>query len=435
MKRFCRKLLPVLVLVALTGPPQTTWAQNEAGDGQPPIAGKAKHQHGGLDSILNDVMAAYERTIVSMSKREGATTQTEAQDAAGRVAANRAPMSKGAAVAVTLRIEDVSRIEAVTRFLSDNGGDPRNVGEDYIEAYVPVALLVAASKQPGVFRVQAIIPPQPKRGPITSEGVGVHGAALWHAAGFTGKGVKVGVIDLGFSGFSQLMGTELPGSVRVRCYIEMGEYTTSLEQCEANGEPHGTAVAEALVDIAPNVQIYIALVQTNGDLRNAVDWMASEGVQVINYSVGDPWDGPGDGTSPSSDSPLRTVDVAVENGIVWANAAGNEGLSAWFGPFRDADGDSYHDFAYWPSGNPMECIPLAAVPEGTDFSVQLRWQGRWRTDDLLADLDLFLHEKRSGLHNPVVAASGEFQNYVNSEYRGTKEPNEYLVHPIVAGFG
>ena len=72
MKRFCLKLLPVLVLVALTGPPQTTWAQNEAGDGQPPIAGKAKHQHGGLDSILNDVMAAYERTIVSMSKREGA---------------------------------------------------------------------------------------------------------------------------------------------------------------------------------------------------------------------------------------------------------------------------------------------------------------------------------------------------------------------------
>ena len=40
------------------------------------------------------------------------------------------------------------------QFLQDNGGDPRNVGEDYIEAYVPVTLLGAVSEQPGVIRVR-----------------------------------------------------------------------------------------------------------------------------------------------------------------------------------------------------------------------------------------------------------------------------------------
>ena len=34
------------------------------------------------------------------------------------------------------------------------------MGEDYIEAYVPVTLLGELSHQPGVLRVREIIPPQ-----------------------------------------------------------------------------------------------------------------------------------------------------------------------------------------------------------------------------------------------------------------------------------
>ena len=48
-------------------------------------------------------------------------------------------------------------------FLGENGGDPRNVGEDYIEAYVPVTLLGTASEQPDVLRVREIILPNPDR--------------------------------------------------------------------------------------------------------------------------------------------------------------------------------------------------------------------------------------------------------------------------------
>ena len=76
-----------------------------------------------------------------------------------REAASQSPISSGGSVAVTVHLS--GNIDDVVQFLEDNGGDPRNVGEDYIEAYVPVSLLGQLSEQPGVTRVEEIIPPQP----------------------------------------------------------------------------------------------------------------------------------------------------------------------------------------------------------------------------------------------------------------------------------
>ena len=86
-------------------------------------------------------------------------------------------------------------VDDVVTYLEDNGGDPRNVGEDYIEAYVPVTLLGLLSEQPGVIRVREIVPPEDAYGPITSQGVQAHGSAVWNQAGYSGQGIKVGVID------------------------------------------------------------------------------------------------------------------------------------------------------------------------------------------------------------------------------------------------
>jgi hypothetical protein len=68
-------------------------------------------------------------------------------------------VSQEESVAVTIYLS--GNVDEVVSFLEDNGGSPRNVGEDYIEAYVPVTLLGQTSEQPGVIRVREIIPPQP----------------------------------------------------------------------------------------------------------------------------------------------------------------------------------------------------------------------------------------------------------------------------------
>ena len=58
--------------------------------------------------------------------------------------------------------------------------------------------------------------------------------------------------------------------------------------------------------------------------------MTDQGVDVINHSMGWFFDGPGDGTSPYSVSPLKAVDLAVNRGIVWVNSAGNDARTTWF---------------------------------------------------------------------------------------------------------
>ena len=85
-------------------------------------------------------------------------TRVEEGKSSAREAAKDAPVSQEESVAVTIYLS--GNVDEVVRFLEDNGGSPRNVGKDYIEAYVPVTLLGPVSERPGVIRVREIIPPQ-----------------------------------------------------------------------------------------------------------------------------------------------------------------------------------------------------------------------------------------------------------------------------------
>ncbi len=361
------------------------------GDGDGPegfsVPEKQEQQYPNLGSHLNQLVASVEQGQLSAKQ-----------------AAADSPIHSGGSVAVTIHLS--GNVDDVVQFLEDNSGDPRNIGEDYIEAYVPVTLLGRLSQQPGVTRVWEIVPPEPAYGNVTSQAVSLHQANSWQDADFRGQGVKVGVIDLGFTGYSDLAGVELPANVVVRCYTGVGKYSSNLADCEAadeeppastpdqcydyvadnlaGGEPHGTAVAEAVIDIAPDATLYIANPYSRGDLQETAAWMAEEGVTVINYSVG--WihyGSRGDGTSPFSDSPLNTVDRAVANGITWVNAAGNSAGDTWLGSYSDNDGDGLISF----NNSTAEINPID-LRECRRYTFQLRWADSW--DNAATDLDIFL---------------------------------------------
>ena len=88
-------------------------------------------------------------------------------ETSAKEAAEDTPVHQEASVAVTIYLS--GNVDDVVKFLGDNGGSPRNVGEDYIEAYVPVSLLGQVSEQPGVIRVREIVPPEPAQSgrPVT----------------------------------------------------------------------------------------------------------------------------------------------------------------------------------------------------------------------------------------------------------------------------
>ena len=391
----------LLLTLSITLAVNTPGAAADGDDEQFSIPEKADLKYPNLGSMLNQMAARVEE--------EGAM----AEDAAGD-----APVHRAESVAVTICLS--GNVDGVVTFLEDHGGDPRNVGEDYIEAYVPVSLLGPTSEQPGVIRVREIIPPQPAYGDFTSQGVQAHLSAAWNQAGYSGQGIKVGIIDLGFKDLTSLMGTELPAMVQGRCYTDIGVFAQDLADCEAVGEVtvgipeclddaqrravrsaiHGTIVAESVIDIAPEVSLYIANPQSWGDLQDTTEWMASQDVSVINHSVGWILHGPGDGTSPHSASPLRTVDRAVASDIIWVNAAGNSVQETWFGGYSDPDGDG--SIGFGGQNDEVIDIPVRACRRST---VQLRWEDNW--DGASTDLDLYLYNKRT---REIVFSSAEEQS-------------------------
>ena len=397
------RLLAVTALITLTMflAVDTPAAYGNSDDDQLPVPEKAELKYPNLGSRLDQMVAGVE---------DGETSAREAaQDAAVHA------VHKEESVAVTIYLS--GNVDGVVTFLEENGGDPRNVGEDYIEAYVPVTLLGPVSERPGVLRVREIVPPRPDFGPITSQGVQAHLSQAWNQAGYSGQGVKVGIID-DFKGLTSLMGTELPARVQGRCYTDIGVFTQNLADCETVGEVtvsfpecldyaqrsaargaiHGTAVAESVIDIAPEVSLYVANPKSRADLQAAVDWMVSEGVSVINYSSGWTFDGPGDGTSPLSVSPLNTVDRAVSGGAVWVNSAGNNAQETWFGGYSNPDGDIYIEFG--GRGDEVNNMPLR---ECRRYRVQLRWEDNW--DGASTDLDLYLYDKDA--QQFVLSSDGE----------------------------
>ena len=291
-----------------------------------PFVGKINPpQYPGMDSGLNRLIAKVEG---------GQFTAT--------VAAAESPLSLEESVAVTLQIAD-DQVGNVRDFLSANGASVRNIGIDYIDAYVPVSLLPQASQQEGVISISSIVPAQLAQTTVVDGAVTAHGALAWHSAGYRGQNIKIGIIDTGFESIRRLGTNELPSSVRQRCYTSVGIFTANLADCESGGD-HGTASTESAFDIAPDADYYISNPISQGDLQQSVRWMISQGVDVINYSVSNLWEGPGDGMTPFSWGTLRSVDIAIRSGASWTNAAGNGARETWYGRFTDLDGDGLHNF-------------------------------------------------------------------------------------------
>jgi hypothetical protein len=316
-------------------------------------------------------------------------------------AAQSIPTASRGAIPVSIRFDDPAGV--IEASLGQLGISVANKADGVIEAYVPVSLLTQVAALNPVTKVNAIVPPLAK---VTSQGVNPHRANTWQVGGQTGSGVKVGIIDVGFQGLLSLLGTELPAFVTARCYTGVGSFSSSPSDCETL-TVHGTAVAETIMDIAPGVQLYLANPLSPLDLRDTVQWMTSQGVKVINHSVAWTWDGPGDGTSPFSDAPLFSVDLAVSGGAMWANAAGNEAQATWTNVFTDADGDGLLEFDSSP-----QCIAAGgcetnavSLQLGQPFIAQLRWEDSW--DAAARDLDLYLLQFNASSGALTIVAGSE----------------------------
>ncbi len=366
----------ILQPASLTAPPITpapTFPPLPAIDVTPPpsLADLAE-QYPKLAPILTDP------ELGSVYKEFLVVYEEEGEAAALELAHQRGLLTAEGDVRVTLVLDTEDNGPLVVQ-LEAAGVTVASAYRDRVNVAVPLRLIEAQlqADEPGAIfarlteleHVIAVRLPErraPDGSAIEGEGVSIIGADVWHQAGFTGAGLRIGILDLGFAGYHDLLGVELPDEVTIATFGWHDE------------EEHGAACAEIVHEIAPDAELFLAWYDgSDAAMGEAVDWLAAQGVGIISHSAGG-LVGPRDGSGWDA----QLVDDLAAQGILWVNSAGNQAKAHYRGIFTDEDGDGFHEFA---PGEEM----LALYDPGC-VEVALSWEDDW--EQAAQDYELFLYD-------------------------------------------
>ena len=245
-----------------------------------------------------------------------------------------------------------------------------------------------------------------------SDALALHDIDKWHEAGFTGAGVKVGIIDFGFQDLpSHPLSDDIDGHFCFKARTLLGTPIQEHEHvhddialCQEQGSiftppGHGTLNVEALHLFAPDAEVYITNPTEPFQVAEAIDWLIEQDVDVIIRSLGWSWEGAGDGKAFDglSEHPFyknRVVDIysqlakASDAGIVWSQGMVTAAHITWAGAFNDPDDDGWHNF----SGSD-ECndVGLEGLPRV--FYPWLKWDDEVGNASAIRDLNFYLLAK------------------------------------------
>jgi subtilisin family serine protease len=314
-------------------------------------------------------------------------------------------------------------LDQALQAVREAGGEVAGVGQGdtLIQGWLAPGALEAVAGSPDVYfirrPIRAFELERPAVGNSTTQGLAAINGPAWHAAGHKGRGVKIAVVDGGFSGYPGLLGRDLPAQVTVKNFVDREN------DGQANGTTeHGAACAEVIHDLAPEAKMYLVKIATDLDLEEAVDWLIDQRVDIISTSLGFYNATPGDGTGYLADLGRR----ARQAGILWITAAGNDGESHWGGTYYNADADPYHEF---PGGNDVNCFSLDGATCASLFlgevNILVRWSD-WANVNQNFDVHLV---RQSGSQWVTVASSRDPQNGGPGQ-----TPTEWVAAGLVFGF-
>ncbi|MCE5238614.1 S8 family serine peptidase [bacterium] len=297
-------------------------------------------------------------------------------------------------VDIMFRSEAAAAATGLSRF----GITPHSRHGRCVEAMVPVDQLAAIASLAQVAQVrptQRVFPMQ-GYGAADSEGVQLTNATAFHLAGIYGNGAKVAIIDTGFNSLST---TEVP----VDTTTDLVDLRLGTTGAALGSGSHGAAVAEIVADMAEECDMTLILVDTVESVVDAAQYVAAQGFDVANMSLGIAT-GPFDGTHEVS----QAVNDANAAGVLWVNSAGNWAQRHWQGSWTDTNSDTYLEFS--GTKDTMSFALNAGV-----FDVYLSWYENAGTQTS-NDYDLVLLDSSGA----IIARSAVTQN-------GDDVPEEELV--------
>lgn len=259
---------------------------------------------------------------------------------------------------VLVAVHFKSAMAAAANRLAGHGARVRFRNEERVEAFVPANRLLEIASLPEVAMVRppSMVVPAQAFGAHQTEALQVVGATAFHRAGYTGRGIRVAVID---TGFGQLSGAEVPATAETISFRADGTMGTS---------DHGTQVAEIIADFAPSADFTLIAVDTDQALITAADYVANQGFDVVNASVGLPIP-PYDGTAAVA----RAINRARDAGVFWVNAAGNNAKSHWQGTWQDRDRDGLLEFGAGDESIEVRLGPWGSYLGSGLYEFHLSW--------------------------------------------------------------
>jgi subtilase family protein/FHA domain-containing protein len=359
----------------------------------PPIESLAR-QYPSLEAALNDPRLA------SVVQEFLAAYQKGGVEGARAFARERGLLTARDELAFTVLFEggDTAPFEAE---LKELGGRITGRGDNQLDVAVPWATLEKKASEGQSFEqvlgrlsrvtnVRGVLPLERasrpdqgrtgSRGPPAAappvptsrvEGVSVTRANLWHAAGFRGRGIRVGVLDPEVSRAQSFLGRAFPATTNVF----MGECVANGRAVDDDGT-HGPAAAEIVSAMAPEAEIFLAC--SLGDRDASIDWLVRKGVKIISHSAGGMY-GPRNGQGPFQ----RRIDQLARQGVLWVNAAGNSGTSFHRGQLTGGPSDYWNTFASGRQGLSFKTNAEGAV------DITLLWS-QW--EGAVSDYDLYLFD-------------------------------------------
>lgn len=282
----------------------------------------------------------------------------------------------------------------------------------YTRVLVPVSQL---DRLFGVFadeQLRAPIPVMPAfgTGNIASESIALTGADGYQVAGLDGSGVKVAIVDLGFTGLANAINVgELPADT-----VDMDFTGTGIE----SGTKHGVGVAEHIADMAPGAKLYCLRVADQLDMENAVAYISDNNISIANHSASWMTASYYDDTGPINDIINQSHD---NDGVFWSVSSGNYARKHWRGVWLDSNGNDRLEF----SGSD-ELMALSGTANAV--SVFLNWnQYGFRSK---TDLDLYVQDTDGN----IVASSSIQQSRFNDpaeivsfSYQASEAPYSFFV--------
>ena len=262
-------------------------------------------------------------------------------------------------------------------------------------ALVPVSFLGNLdSAFPDITSILPDILPQSLSFP-NGEEVGLYNTALFTSRDFTGSDVKVAIIDGGFQYYQNVI-----AAGRLPSNIKLVNFSDNPIDYAGDGY-HGTAVAEVVHEIAPDAELHLIKIDSQGAMIKAKNYCMDNGIKIANHSMGWFMDGWGNGDGYIYNYVVKPL---YDAGVLWVNSAGNSAEMSYTFNFVDTNGNGYHDF---PNG--LEYGIISNANNGYEFGLYMNWDAynAYYSGGTFTDFNLEVYDRLSPPH--LFASSTEIQ--------------------------